>query len=217
MCYLQSWFKSRDSFFKIFDMKKIYAILLWLISLCVFSACSEKPGKKVLVMASGKVQIKDNVITLEPGTTHTENEITLSNGKVTVNTPAGSSDFTAPDAGLYILNIKSDTLIGSYQRIGTENSQTVISQENLRTRIDSLNQLMVGSNSNAANKNFFIPPNQILKVTANPEAQIIGPYKTVPGSFEGGKEHEIYKFYTNKEMHEIVGKLSKMVDSVKAE
>ena len=188
-----------------------------LLSLCLFLACSEKPAKKVLVMASGKVQIKDNVITLEPGTTHTENEITLSNGKVTVNTPAGSSDFTTPDAGLYILNIKNDTLIGSYQRMGTDNSQTVISQENLKTRIDSLNQLMAGSNVSAASKNFFLPPNQILKVTANPEAQVIGPYKKVPGSFEGGKEHEVYKFYTNKEMHEIVGKLSKMVDSVKSE
>jgi len=76
---------------------------------------------------------------------------------------------------------------------------------------------MAGSNANATNRNFFIPPNQIAKVTANSQAQIIGPYKKVPASFEGGKEHEIYKFYTNKEMHEIVDKLSKMVDSVKSE
>ena len=198
-------------------MKKIHSIFLALISLYLFAACSEKPGKKVLVMASGQVQIKDNVITLEPGTTHTENEINVADEKLTVKTPSGSSDFTVPDPGLYILNIKTDTLVGSYQRIGSDNSQTVISQENLKTRIDSLNQLMAGTNASATNKNFFIPPNQISKVTSNTNAQIIGPYKKVPGSFEGGKEHEIYKFYTNKEMHEIVGKLSKMVDSVKAE
>jgi hypothetical protein len=198
-------------------MKKLHTALLTLTILCFFSACSEKKEKKVLVMASGKVQIKDQVITLEPGTTHTENEVTATGDKLTVTTPSGSSDFSVPEAGLYILNVKKDTLIGSYQRTGTDNSQTVISQENLRSRLDSLNQLMAGINANSANRNFFIPPNQIAKVTANTAAQIIGPYKKVPGSFEGGKEHEIYKFYTNKEMHEIVDRLSKMVDSVQAE
>lgn len=198
-------------------MKRIYTVLLTIISLYFFGSCSEEAGKKVLVMASGKVQVTDNVITLEPGTTHTENEIMLATDKVTVKTPSGSSDYHVPDAGLYILNIKTDTLVGSYQRIGTDNSQTVISQENLKTRLDSLNQLMTGSNTNATNRNYFIPPNQIAKVSPNTEAQIIGPYKKVPGSFEGGKEHEIYKFYTNKEMHEIVDKLSKMVDSVEVE
>lgn len=198
-------------------MKRIQAILMMLTGFYLLAGCSGGQEKKVLVMASGKVQIKDNVITLEPGTTHTENEIAVTNDKVTVSTPSGSSDFPVPDAGFYILNIKNDTLVGSYQRIGTDNSQTVISQENLKTRIDSLNQLLTGRNANSTNRNYFIPPNQIAKVTANTKAQIIGPYKRVPGSFEGGKEHEIYKFYTNKEMHEIVEKLSKMVDSVKVE
>lgn len=198
-------------------MKKLRTLLLTTVSLYFFGSCSEEAGKKVLVMASGKVQVNENVITLEPGTTHTENEIVLATDKVTVKTPSGSLDFPVPDAGLYILNIKTDTLVGSYQRIGTDNSQTVISQENLRNRIDSLNQLMTGSNANTTNRNYFIPPNQIAKVSANTEAQIIGPYRKVPGSFEGGKEHEIYKFYTNKEMHEIVGKLSKMADSVVVE
>lgn len=192
-------------------MKKIQAILLVITCLYFLTGCSGGEEKKVLVMASGKVQIKDNVITLEPGTTHTENEIAATNGKLTVTTPSGSSDFSVPESGLYILNIKTDTLIGSYQRIGTDNSQQVISQENLKIRIDSLNQLMAGTNANSANRNYYIPPNQIVKVSGNTGAQIIGPYKNVPRSFEGGKEHEIYKFYTNKEMKEIVEKLSKMV------
>jgi len=198
-------------------MKKTQAILLMLAGFYFLAGCSGGEEKKVLVMSSGKVQINDHVITLEPGTTHTENEIAVTKDKLTVTTPSGSSDFPVPDAGLYILNIKNDTLVGSYQRIGTDNSQTVISQENLKTRLDSLNQLLVGTNANSTNRNFFIPPNQIAKVTANTGAQIIGPYKRVPGSFEGGKEHEIYKFYTNKEMHEIVDNLSKMVDSTEAE
>ena len=163
------------------------------------------------------MQVSDNVITLEPGTTHNESEMNITAGKVTVNNGSGTADYAVPDAGLYILNIKNDTLVGSYQRIGSDNSQTVITQENLRARLDSLNQLMVGTNANSANRNYFIPPNQISKITANANAQIIGPYRKVPASFEGGKEHEIYKFYTNKEMHEIADKLLKMVDTVKAE
>ena len=198
-------------------MKKTQVFLLMLATVCFVAGCSEGEQKKVLVMASGKVNISGNVVTLEPGTTHTENEINVSEEKITVTSPAGSTDFPVPDAGLYLLNIKNDTLVGSYQRIGTESSQAVITQENLRTRLDSLNQLLVGTNVNTTNRNYFIPPNQITKVSANAGAQVIGPYKTVPGSFEGGKEHEIYKFYTNKEMREIVDKLSKMADSTTVE
>ena len=198
-------------------MKKIQVAILALSAFCFVAGCSETKEKRVLVMASGKVQINDHLITLDPGTTHTENEINVTSDKLTVKTPGGSTDFPVSESGLYILNIKNDTLVGSYQRIGTDNSQTVISQENLRMRLDSLNQLMTGRNTSAANRNFFIPPNQLGKITDNTGAQIIGPYKRVPGSFEGGKEHEIYKFYTNKEMHEIVGNLSKMVDTTKSE
>ncbi len=198
-------------------MKKTQAILLMVAGFYFMAGCSGGDERKVLVMASGKVNITDNVITLEPGTTHTENEIAVTKDKLTVTTPSGSSEFPVADAGLYILNIKNDTLVGSYQRIGTENSQSTITQEDLRTRLDSLNQLLVGTNANSANRNYFIPPNQLVKITANTGAQIIGPYKTVPNSFEGGKEHEIYKFYTNKEMHEIVDKLSKMVDTTTTE
>ena len=58
-------------------MKKLRTLLLTTVSLYFFGSCSEEAGKKVLVMASGKVQVNENVITLEPGTTHTENEIQL--------------------------------------------------------------------------------------------------------------------------------------------
>jgi hypothetical protein len=193
-------------------MKKISTVLA-VISICLFVACSDEgKQKKVLVMASGKVEISGNVITLEPGTTHTENTINAVDEKLTVKSPSGSIDVPVPDAGLYILNLKKDTLVGSYQRIGTANAQEVISQENLKIRIDSLNKLMAGENISVPSRNYCIPPNQIAKVSSNTAAEIIGPYKKVPGSFQGGKEHEIYKFYTNKEMQEIVGKLSKMTE-----
>src|SRR5687767_7835332 len=131
-------------------MKKFQTVIVILSVFYCLTACSGGgEGKKVLVMASGKVQVNENVVTLEPGTTHTEMEIPVTTDKLTVNSPAGSTDFKVADAGLYLLNIKNDTLVGSYQRIGTDNSQTVISQENLKTRIDSLNKLMAGTNTSS--------------------------------------------------------------------
>ena len=56
--------------------QSIAAILL--ISL---SACGG-PGKKVLIMASGKIEVDGTTIKLEPGTTHHEQEISVSGDKV---------------------------------------------------------------------------------------------------------------------------------------
>ena len=71
-------------------------------------------------------------------------------------------------------------------------------------RVDSLTQLVKGQNVSAANKNYSVPPMSIAKVTGNTEAQIIGPHRRLPGSFDPSKQHEVYKFYTNKEITEII-------------
>lgn len=186
---------------------------LFIVFIAILAGCSGGVEKKVLVMASGKIDVQGNTVNFQPSSQHNEVEVGVTGDKLTVASPSGSSDFPVPENGLYILNLKKDTLVGSYQRLGTDNSQQVISQENLKSRIDSLNQLMVGSNTNAANRNFNIPPNQLSKITANTNAQIVGPYKKMPASFEAGKEHEIYKFYTNKEMQEIINKLKPMVEA----
>ena len=183
-----------------------------LITLCfivLLSACAGN-GKRILIMASGKVQVSNNTVKLDPGTTHTEKEMNVTGDKITVSTPSGTTDFPVPENGLYVLNLKKDTIAGSFQHTGTENHQQVISLENLKTRIDSLEQLMRGANVNAANKNYFIPPNQLVKITDNINAQVIGPYLKMPAAFESGKDHEIYKFYTNKELEEIVERLKKI-------
>jgi hypothetical protein len=190
-------------------MKNI-SILLAIVIIAMFSSCSGGK-KKVLVMASGKVQVNGNTVTLEPGTTHNELAFEPDGDSVIVVSPSGSAGFPVKEPGLYLLNLKKDTLVGSYQRTGSDNSQQVISQENLRTRLDSLSQLMTGTNVNEAAKNYNIPPFRIARITGNTEAQVVGPYLKMPGSFDPSKEHEVYKFYTNKEMQEIVGKLQKMV------
>ena len=49
----------------------------------------------------------------------------------------------------------------------------------------------------------------IAKITKNTDAQIIGPFRKIPGSFDPSKEHEVYKFFTNKEISDIIEKVKK--------
>jgi hypothetical protein len=190
-------------------MKYLQIIAFCSISFLIISCGGG--GKKVFVMASGSITINDNTITLTPGTTHNENTITPSGDKITVNSPSGNKDFEVKEEGLYLLNLKKDTLVGSHQRTGTDNSQQVITQESLWQRVDSLTQLTKGQNVSEANRNYYLPPFTITRVTKNTEAQIIGPYRKLPGSFDPNREHEVYKFYTNKEIAEIIDKVKKMM------
>ena len=173
--------------------------------IALLSACSGKE-KKVLVMSSGDMQISGNTINLKPGTRHHEETFKPEGDSITVVSPAGTKGFSVKDAGYYVLNLKNDTIAGAYQRVGTDNSQIVISRENLKTRIDSLVQLMKGTNVSAAAKNYNLPPNTIAKITDNVNAEIIGPYLSMPRSFDPSTQHEVYKFYTNRELMEIVEK-----------
>ena len=154
-------------------MKNLSLFIVISIGLLVASCGGN--SKKVLVMASGKITIDGNTVSLEPGTTHNEQEMIVSGDKITV---------------------KSIT--------------KRLTQEDLQKNIDSLQQLMAGTNVSAANKNFCIAPGKLAMITVNTNAQIIGPYLKMPSSFEGGKEYEIYKFSTNKEMVETVEKLKKL-------
>ena len=187
---------------------KIYKIVLISIVSFLFYSCSGG-GKKVVIMASGKIQVNGNNITLDPGSTHNEETMVPDGDKITVTTPTGNKDFEVKEPGLYLLNIKKDTLAGSYQKTGTDNSQIVITQENLWERVDSLTLLMKGQGVSEAKRNYSIPPMSIAKITKNTDAQIIGPFRKIPGSFDPSKEHEVYKFFTNKEISDIIEKVKK--------
>jgi hypothetical protein len=163
-------------------------------------------------MASGKLTVGDNSITIDPGTTHNEQTLRVTADKVTVKGMEGVNEIAVAEDGLYIINLKKDTIVGSYQRVGEGIGETRITQDMLKSRVDSLNQLTTGANVNATNRNFFLPPGQVAKVTTNLNAQVIGPYHTMPTTFEGGKEHEIYKFYTTKQIREIVQKLQPVMN-----
>lgn len=189
-------------------MKTFFA----LISVFLITACGSGGGKKVLVMASGKVQINGNTINLQPGTSHNETSFAPTGESISVVTPSGTQEFPVKENGLYLLNLKKDTISGTRQRIGKEGDapQEVISQENLKFRIDSLYQLMISYNVSDSNGQYNIPPSTIKKITNNTDAEIIGPYRPLPKSFNPALDHEVYKFYTNKEIWDLILKLHKM-------
>ncbi len=184
-------------------------LVVFLFSIAMLASCSG-PQSKIVVMSSGKVTVAGNVITHEPGTTHNEVVVNTAEKNLVINSGGSEQQVNIPSEGLYIFNLKQDTLIGSYQRTGTEVKQEVITQESLGYRIDSLHMLLQGKNVSEANRNYNIPPNQLVKITNNLNADIIGPFLRVPGSFEAGKDYEIYKFYTAKEIREIIQKLEGM-------
>ena len=165
-----------------------------LIVVVLIAGCSSK-GKKLVVMSSGALQQAGTTITIEPGTTHNELTQDYPSGTTTISIkgfPAASSaEFS--ESGLYLLNLKSDTLVGSIQRFGESEGTIKISQDDLKKKVDSLQQLIVGQNM----------------ISANTDARIYGPYVKTPSSAENGAE--VYKFYTNKQMRETIDKLNKMM------
>lgn len=181
----------------------------------LLAACTAAPEKKVVVMASGKLTINGDAIKIEPGTTHNEATISVKGDKITVEGFNGAGSFPVTEAGTYLLNLKKDTLIGGYQSFGEASTREArISQEILMERMDSLKQLMVGANVSEARKNNFLAPGQLKKISAMDNAILVGPYKGLPASLEADKEGkvpEVYKFVTNKDARETIGRLEKML------
>lgn len=179
-----------------------------------FAACKGHE-KKILVYASGDIQV-DNTkqhITVAEGTTHHEQELDFTTGDpvtLDIQSPQGKATLTATDDGLYIANLKTDTVVGSMQHVGAEGGEAKITQDALRQKLDSLQKLVVGQNVSEANKNYFIVPGKIVKISSNPKGKVFGPFTTVSSSFDAGSVPEIYKFYSMKEMREIIGNLEKM-------
>jgi hypothetical protein len=180
-----------------------------------FAACSSGgAGKKVKVMSSGKIQVDEatKTITLTPGTQHNEADVMLTDKDkaITVKSPEGDQSYEIADNGVYLLNLKTDTLIGNMVNFGNGGQPTSLSTEQLDHIIDSTQQLINGQNASDANKTYFIVPKTIKKLTTNLNAQVINPYNNIPGSVsvdKDGKAPEIYKFFTAKQKRESLNEL----------
>jgi hypothetical protein len=187
-----------------------------LLSVSLLAACSGGgSGKKVTIMSSGKITVNEQDqknITLEPGTTHNEKEVVLSESDkatLTVTTPEGKKTFDVDGNGHYLLNLKTDTLTGGAVKYGGDNNTKTITLEDVNNMIDSTEQLLVGKNTTDANKTYFLPPFTIKKVSDESSSRIVGPYNGIPGSVSSvdGKTPEIYKFFTNKDQRQSLEKL----------
>jgi hypothetical protein len=187
------------------------------------SACSggSDGGKKVVVWSSGNMVLdpaNKTTIKFEPGNRHNEEVITLtgSDKSITVKSASGDKTYEIPDNATYLLNLKADTVIGSYVNFGSGQGATKLDAETLDRMIDSTQKLMTGEGASDANKSYNLPPNSIKKISTNLNANLLSPYKNIPYEVtpdEKGNAPEYYKFFTNKQkrdaLKELIDRLSK--------
>jgi hypothetical protein len=184
------------------------------LGLAMVTALTACHSKKIIIYASSDIQV-DNTeknITITEGTTHYEKELDFTGSSpvdLNIQSPTGKFTVQAGDDGLYILNLKNDTVVGSFQHVGADNGEAKITQDALKQKLDSLQRLVLGQNIKEG-KNYFIPPGKISRITAQVKSRVFGPFTTIPGDFNVESAPEIYKFYTNKEVWEIIGKLTKL-------
>lgn len=189
---------------------------LFIIAFCL--GCNSEANRKVLIMGRGAITTTGNDITVKDGSGYTEETIDVSGDKPesrNVTTALGKTTVDIPpEKGFYILNLKTDTIVGSRQVFGKDiSSGRTITQEELKAKIDSLVKLTTGTNVSANRSNFIILPNRVKKISDNIDIKVFGPFTKIPGSLDvdkNGKAPEIYKFYTNNEMRELIANLKKM-------
>ena len=195
-------------------MNKLSLLIIICVSIFLFS-CHHK---KIVVYADNDIQVDDSKknITVTDGTTFTVKELEFSSGSaidLNVQWPKGKIVLTtSPEDGLSIANLTADTIVGSYQHVGADNGQVKLTTDQLKYMVDSLYQLTGGMNIIPRNRNYFIPPGKVLRITDNVKAKIFPPYTKIPAGFDASETPEIYKFYTNREVREIIDNLSKMIN-----
>ena len=196
-------------------MKKNYTLYCCLLLCLSFAACNNAPAKRVLIIGKGEIIVNGNTITMKDKPGYAEQTVDLSDNKETVwslESPTGKTNVSIPAAGgLYIVNMRIDTIVGSKQNFGKElNNKEIITQERLKVIIDSLGKLTTGANVAAGGSNYMILPNQASRISSNVNAKIFGPFTKIPSTMEADKEGnvpELYKFYTNTEMRDLIAHL----------
>jgi hypothetical protein len=188
-------------------------ILFILGAVVLLASCKEK---KVIVMSKGPAEINTDNKTIKAtdGSGHEEKEFTVGSSKAVfkLSSPAGEATVDLQGDGLFVINVKNDTIIGSYQRYSDPKlSSNMITQDNMKRQIDSLLLLVDGKNVSEANRNFYILPNKAARITANTEAMVVGPYHRMRSAEKvDGKDPEVYRFYSIKEIRETILKLQEL-------
>lgn len=202
-------------------MKKNLHIAVVALAAGLLASCSGG-SKKVKIVVSGKVTVTDNKISVDPGLTHNEQEVDFSGSKVTLtveSTNGTNKTFDLTENGSYLLNLQSDTLIGSVVNYGATGRAGSISSDEMDHIIDSTRQLMEGKNASDEKKTFFLPPFTIKKISPQDNARIIGSFNGIPYSNEpdgSGKTPEVFKFFTNKQKRETLTDLMTQREKLKS-
>ena len=93
--------------------------LVGIVTICFMMACA-KNEKTVVVMSKGKADIDLNAHTIKAsdGNGHEEKTLNINSAEISfkLNTSAGEATVQLKENGLYIINVKNDTIIGSYQK-----------------------------------------------------------------------------------------------------
>ena len=193
-------------------------LLLAAAGAAFFASCGGGAAEKLLVYTNNGASINEAAkeITIKDTFGHNEKEIVFKSGdKAAINVKAadGNKSIEIPGAGYYVVNAKArDTIIGGFQKYSApDQANRVMTQEQLARNIDSLKQMLTGSNISEANKTFFIPPYSAAKITDNADAFIVGPYHRMTSIEKvGDKDPEVYRFYSVREIRETIGKLEKL-------
>ena len=197
---------------------KFSSLVIAIAVTAFFTACSsgEKGGgKKLVIWSNGTIEpdaANKTIINFQPSNRHNALEIPLTadDKKVTVKTSAGDKTYDLPDDGVYLLNLKVDTVIGSIVSFGANSQRTNIGSDEIDFLIDSTKKLMSGEGASDSKKTYFVPPNSIKKVTVNQSATLLSPYKNIPYQVtpdENGNAPEYYKFFTNTQKRETLKEL----------
>ncbi|NNV55998.1 hypothetical protein [Limnovirga soli] len=193
--------------------KQIFAIA----AITALTACNNH-AKKILVYANTGVQINQEAKTVVQKDTvgHVDKELiypTSDKVSLTVTGISGNTSIEIAEDGYYIVNLKAkDTIIGGFQKYSKpEDANRLMTQETLQHNIDSLQQMVANTNINAQNRTFFILPNTAVKISANINAHVVGPYHRMTSiAKEGNEEPEVYRFYSINEVRETIEKLIKL-------
>lgn len=196
-------------------------IVYFFLIILMFASCTYHTKKILVVMKSGgSVDANTQTVILKDGGGTEEKILQLNSAKkiiLTLQKEIGKSTVEIAEDGYYLLNGKNDTIIGSYQKYGVvSDTFKTVSQAEIKNKIDSLQLLIENKNISAANRNYFIPPYQVVKISSNLDAFIVSPFhRMVSVEKVGEKDPEVYRFWSSKEIRETINKLKAMTVSKK--
>ncbi len=192
-------------------MKRIIASL----SVIVFLASCSEGRKKVIIISEGTADVntEERTVTTK-GRGHEEKTVLFygdGNMELKVTSPSGSATVTLPDNGVYFLNTKKDTIVGSFVNYtAPKKTRKILSDAELQSNIDSLQQILSGKVQYG--KTYFILPNHAVKITENQDATIINPFHQMTSlEVKPGEKPEVYRFYTIQETRTTMEKLKALM------